>query len=84
MAWTYSDWVTYPRASAARVDRLAQHVREVTDLITASVQAAGTSVETTGLQNYAARLMEALEREEKAAGVSGTFGGGLTRVDMRH
>lgn len=83
MAWTYANWVTMERGSTQRVETLRLHVQEVSEKVTASVQAAGTATDAATVQAYLDRLMSRLDLEERAAGLDGTTGGGLSGVDLR-
>ena len=57
MAWTYSDWVTYPDSSpAAKLTQLRKHIQEVSDQITADVTKGGSGRQTGRLQDYLERL----------------------------
>lgn len=80
MAWTYSDWVTL--TGTARVTRLRQHVREVSDSIGREVSADGKSVSSNATQAYLDKLMVRLDNEERRPGVNGSIAGGVSLADF--
>ena len=71
MAWTYSDYVTYP-AGDAKVARLRLHLQEVSNQVGRAVSADGKSVSSAEIRQYRSELVKELAAEEARAGkVSG-------------
>lgn len=60
MAWTYSDYVTYSRSSATRLQRLRLHIQEVSDALSSGdwIQDGGTTVGQRSLTTYLESLRE--------------------------
>lgn len=65
-AWTYSDWIKsslYPVGSTARLQRLEQHIQEVSDFIsTGNYNVGGRSMDKSALQDYLKSLHEIHEK----------------------
>ncbi len=75
--WTYSDWVTLTDAAAQRT-RLALHIQEVTDAITADVASDGKSRSSQGLVQMLARLEARLAALDEKLG----YGAAATAVSL--
>lgn len=70
-AWAYSDWITKPEASSARVDRLRLHIQEVSDKISAgNYTTEGKAHDYGYLQTYLDKLLATEKTEAAAAGAA--------------
>lgn len=61
MAWTYSDWRTYPNG-ASRLERLRLHMAELSDAVTLGVSADGQSVSSSDVRQMLADLESVEEK----------------------
>jgi len=75
MAWTYSNWSTQPTLDL-KISTLDSHLAEISDQITATVAAGGSSRDAATLQQQFNKLLDERNRLAKLPGNTAVGGSG--------